>query len=420
MKKHLDKNFWLNFIDVNENFNNTCVIKESFSDTDKNILFDSVREVLYKRINDKILDKGFRLYFEGEKLNKDSTKEFFLQNPPKMDEDIIEYCKRIFDKKFGIIMNNNEVFSEQLASRVFEMIKPLFDLAGLPPLGNEITVFIGNYGWTPLGIHKDHVGENVIHFHLGPGRKQMYTWDDEIYEKIVDKDILNNKNIEPILNYAKKYDFGERDVFYMPWNKNHVGYTEEISIGVSLWFQSTDNYTYTKKIIEYFISEFLPKDKKILPPQIDYINNHDTFEYFKQIILTSIDKKESTLDEFLKKMYLDFKFTLLSNGNWANLPIENKIDDIDYNFFKGKTIELSKPFNIIFENYQNEKLNIFVRGHRIRLKYFNDFEELLIKLNDNKIIIINDTLKNLNIPEEPFLYILLTLYKYKGIIISSK
>lgn len=64
-------------------------------------------------------------------------------------------------------MNNNEAFSEQLASRVLKMMSSLLKIAGLPPLGNEITVFIGNYGWTPLGIHKDHTGENVLHFHLG-------------------------------------------------------------------------------------------------------------------------------------------------------------------------------------------------------------------------------------------------------------
>ena len=130
-----------------------------------------------------------------EELSKEYTNTFLTQNPPKENEDIIDYCKRIFDKRFGIIMNNNEAFSEQLATRVLKMMSPLFEIAGIPPLGNEITVFIGNYRWTPLGIHKDHTGENVLHFHLGPGRKQMYIWEDETYEKIVGKNILNNKNI---------------------------------------------------------------------------------------------------------------------------------------------------------------------------------------------------------------------------------
>lgn len=414
--EHLDKNFWLNFIDKTENFTNTCVFENSFTIDDRNILYNGVTETLYKRINQKMLDNGFRLYFEGEELSKEFTNSFLTQNPPKANEDIIDYCKRVFDKRFGIIMNNNEAFSEQLASRVLKMMTGLFDIAGLPPLGNEITVFIGNYGWTPLGIHKDHIGENVLHFHLGPGRKQMYIWDDEIYEKIVGKDVSNNKNIEPILSYSKKYDFGDRDIYYMPWFMNHVGYTEDISIGVSLWFQSTDNYTYSKKLLEYFISQFIPKDKKIIPPQIDYANNHDTFEYFKQIIFTSVDK-DLTLEDFLKKIYLDFKKTLKSNGYWSNLPLENNIDNIEYNYFEGKTIELSKPFKIIYEIHNNEKLDIFVRGSRIRIKYFKDFENLLNILNNNQKIIVNDFIETLSIPEEAFLYVILILYKHRGIVI---
>jgi len=119
-------------------------------------------------------------------------------------------------------------------------------------------------------------------------------------------------------------------------------------------------------------------------------------------------------------MYLDHKHTLLSNGNWANLPLENKIESDNYDFFKNKKIVLSKPFKIIFENYNNEKLNIFVRGIRLRIKYFKDFEELLTRLNNNETIIINEYLQKLEIPEEPFLYIILTLYKYKGVKILTE
>ncbi len=419
MEKKLDQEFWLNFIDVNENFSNTCVIENSFNDEVKTILYNGVTEALYKRIFEKILDKGFRLYFEGEELSKEATNLLLSQSPPEKDEDIVEYCKRIFKNKFGIIMNNNEVFSEKLASSVSLITQPLFDIAGLPPLGNEITVFIGNYGWTPLGIHKDHIGENVIHFHLGPGRKQMYTWDDAIYEKIVGKNISNNTNIEPILKHSKKFDFGEGDIFYMPWYENHVGYTEDISIGVSLWFQSTDNYTFSKKILQHYTSNFLPRDNKIIPPQINYIDNHDTYEYFKQIILSTIDNKDSSLDHFLKKIYLDYKYSLLSNGAWSQLPLKNNIENIDYNFFKGKTILLSKPFNIIYENYKDEKLYIFIRGNRLCIKYFKDFVVLINDLNNNELIIINELLKKISIPEEPFLYIIMTLYKFKGITISE-
>lgn len=418
MKKYLDKKYWLEFIDKNENFSNSCVIKDSFNVEDQIILYNGVTETLYRRINDSMLNKGFRLWLEGEQVNNKLTEDIFKQNPPKNEEDMVEYCERIFNKKFGIIMNNNEAFSNQLASRIYEMLEPLFEIAGIPPLGNEITVFIGNYGWTPLGIHKDHKGENVIHFHLGPGRKQIYTWDDAEYEKLVGKNVYNNKNIEPILNKATKHDFGTGDIFYMPWYENHVGYTEDISIGVSLWFKSTDNYDYSKKIIQHFISQFLPIDNKIIPPQINYLENHDTYENFKNIIFSSLDKTEYALDDFLKKIYLDYKHTLISNGGWSTVPLENNIEILEDDFLKEKTITIVKPFKIIFENYKNEKLYIFVRGNRISIKFFNDFVVLIEHLNKNEKLAINKLLENISIPEEPFLYVVLLLYKFNGISIS--
>ena len=70
MKNYLDKKYWQSFIDKNENFTTTCVLKDSFSNEDRDTLYNGVTETLYKRIHDKILDNGFRLYFEGDELNK--------------------------------------------------------------------------------------------------------------------------------------------------------------------------------------------------------------------------------------------------------------------------------------------------------------------------------------------------------------
>lgn len=418
MKTIFEKNFWNEFIDVNENFNQACVIENAFNENFKNSLYQGVTESFYNRVENNNLINGFRLYNDkGELVKNQNTIEIFTKNPPKENEDIILYFERIIKTRFGIIMNFGEVFSELLGKNIFQALEPLYKLVGYPPLGNEITIFIGNYGWTPLGIHKDHTGENVLHFHLGPGRKQMYIWDDETYEKLVGKNVINNKEIEPILNYAKKFDFGEGDIFYMPWFVNHVGYTEDISIGVSLWFHSSDIFSYSKKVIKHFLTQFIPNDTRIIPPQIDYLNNHDTYEYFKKNILKTLNKENPNLNDFLMSIYLDFKYSLFSNGGWANCPPENKIESIDYTYFEYKIIELSKPFKIIYNNFNNEKLDIYIRGRKTRIKYFKDFENLLNKLNNDEKIVVNDFIETLSIPKEAFLYILLTLYKHRGIVI---
>ena len=84
-------------------------------------------------------------------------------------------------------------------------------------------------------------------------------------------------------------------------------------------------------------------------------------------------------------IYLDFKYSLFSNGGWANCPPENKIESIDYTYFEYKIIELSKPFKIIYNNFNNEKLDIYIRGRKTRIKYFKDFENLLNKLNNKNM-----------------------------------
>lgn len=413
----MNQEFWKSFIEKNDNFRTTCVLENCFNDKDKETFYKGVEECLYKRINLNILDDGIRIWRNGEQLNEEELKFFLKSNIPFENEDLLEYCKRAFNEKFGIILNNNECFSEKLASRMVEMVNPLCELIGIPPLGYEITVFIGNYGWTPLGIHKDHVGENVLHFHLGPGRKQMYIWDDETYEKLVGKDVHNNENIEPILSHAKKFDFGTGDLFFMPWFENHVGYSDEISIGVTLWFRSSDNNKFSKRILSNFISQFIPLDNRIIAPQINYLENHDTLENFKESFGKYFDTENLKLNDFIESIYLDYKYSLISNGGWSKMPLENDINEIINDKLESKKIILSTPFKILYKKINSEKLYIYVRGSRIRIKYHNEIISFLDSLNSNKEIEIQSIIRESSIPRESLLNFILVLFKYKGIII---
>lgn len=414
-----DKSFWKDFINLSDNFRTTCVINESFSKEDNDLLFKGVTEALYTRIKEKLVQDGFRIWKDDEQLSDIELKSFCEKNKPTEGEDLISYCNRVFDTKFGVILNNNESFSEKLATRISEFVAPLCDLVGIPPLGYEITVFIGDYGWTPLGIHKDHRGENVFHFHLGPGRKQMYIWDDLKYEKLVGKDVYNNKNIEAILDSAKKFDYGKRDLYFMPWFENHVGYSGELSVGVTLWFRNSNNNEFSKKLIQNFVNQFLSKDDRILPPQISYLENNDTFEIYQSTVNKYMDRPDSTLNEFLYDTYIDFKYSLISNGGWKSVPKENDTENLNIEFFKYQKVRIVNPFKLLYRhNHNNKKLYVYVRGSRIRIKSFDDIIRFIDKLNNNDIISLKEFGKSINIPEEVFLYFISILFKYKGVVIN--
>ena len=180
--KNFSIDFWRDFLKTNNDFTETCVIKDAISSEMLNELNLGIMEVLSNRLSMKDINNGFRIYIEGKEQDDDYLKKI-CETPPLNSDNIKSYTDKIFDKKFGFIINSGERHSDYISHNILKAVKPLIDLKGIPPLGIEITIFIGNYGWTPLGIHQDHRGENVIHFHLGPGGKKMYIWDEEKYKE---------------------------------------------------------------------------------------------------------------------------------------------------------------------------------------------------------------------------------------------
>lgn len=388
-------------------------------------LNEGVCEMLKSRINRNEINNGFRLYVKGEEKtgyqvsNLIKGKKF---NGNKT-EDIQSYCKKNFGEKFGIITNYCEKHSEILAEQILKTVRPLFDVVGVPPWGIELTTFIGNYGWTPLGIHTDERGENVLHYHLGPGKKQMYVWDEKVYKE-KGKGVSNNKNIDPLLKHAKKFEFGAGDLYYMPWNMHHVGYSGDFSIGVTLWFNNPTRYNFSKLMIESIKNLYLKNDQSIIENQLDYINNDDTF--FDFINTLDVDNKilKEPLEKFLNQSYNEYKKCLISNGGWQNPPLRfyEKIDSKKEYFvnLKSKTIMTKSLYKMRVEKLEN-RLYVYVRGYRVSFKYFPELEEIIKRLNQEEAEIkVSSIINEFNsLPEEVVLYFLKTLINNKGIVVKE-
>ena len=183
--ENFNKDWWFSFISKNLSFSETQVYKNTISKPLIEQLNKGVREMMVSRINRLDINEGFRLYINDKELSDSEIIKLIENNKLEKQEELESYCKRVFGAKFGIITNYGEKHSEILAESILKTIQPLFDIIGIPSWGVELTTFIGNYGWTPLGIHTDNRGENVLHYHLGPGNKQMYVWDETVYKKKV-------------------------------------------------------------------------------------------------------------------------------------------------------------------------------------------------------------------------------------------
>lgn len=411
--------WWKYFTNKNQNFTEPIVLKNAISDCEIDFLNNETKNVVRQICLKGTNNYGFRIYIDNKEQDNYYTEKFF-KNPPLENEDIVQFSNRVFpNQKFGIILNRCEKFSEQLTKKISVLINPLIEQVGIPLTGLDITMFIGNYGWTPLGIHQDHRGENVIHLHLGPGPKDMYTWDEEEYKSLPEfKE--NNQNIESVLKYSTKFPFKTGDIFYMPWNKYHVGFSDELSIGITIWFNNPTKQTFANKLIESLKLQYIENDKTILSPEIDFINS-DTFSFFESIVTKDKKITELSTIDFFKHIHDEFKISIASNAGWAALPLSmldiNGYDvDNDYDILKNKKITTPFPFKTYF-NIEDEILYIYTRGTKLEIKYHPELITIINKLNSNEIFNTDELIKQLSIdwPTDAGLYFLSLLYDKRGI-----
>ena len=397
--------WWKEFTNQNQNFTETVVIENAINDLDIEFLNNETKNVL-RQVCLKETNNNFMVDF--------------FKNPPFENEDIIQFANRVFpNKKFGIILNRCEKFSYELTKKVSVLIHPLLETIGTPLTGLDITIFIGNYGWTPLGIHQDHIGENVIHLHLGPGPKDMYTWEEKEY-KILPGFKENNQDIEPMLKHSKKYPFKTGDIFYMPWNKYHIGFSDELSSGITIWFNNPTKERFANKLIESLKLQYIEKDNTILNPEKNFIESN-TFLNFESILIK--DEKISQLNtiDFFKHIHDEYKISIASNAGWASLPL-SQFDTNGYNVDEDFTIlqneNVLTPFP--FKNYykiENDTLLVFTRGTKFEIKYHPELITIINQLNTNNICNVNDLLMKISLdwPNNAGLYFLSLLYDKRGI-----
>lgn len=416
--KSFSTEWWDSFLIESENFSKTNVFKNVLSKEDLVFLNSEIIKTLQEIYKHKTSQYGFRVYIDGNVQNS-KYMSLLIKNPPEDEELIENYTKRIFDEqKFGIILNRTEKFSENMSHNLLLKMQPLLDKVGMPLTGLEMSIFIGNYGWTPLGIHADIRGENIMHFHLGPGPKIMYNWEWEEYKKLTNnKD--NNKDIQPLLPFANEYPFEKGDFYFMPWNKYHIGFSDQLSVGIVIGFNNPTRNSFASKIIDSIHLQFIKDDKQILKPDKNS-STEDSFSEVESIINLDENLKKLSFIDLLKHLHRDFKLAIISNGGWSNIPMTLKdkmqYDVDDYEVLANKKIITPYPYKTRYEKI-DEELVLFARGYKVKIKYHKELTKIVDQLNNNKEEEVKQLLEVLSEdwPIEAGLYFLSLLYDKRAI-----
>ncbi len=410
-----DSKWWDGFLETTENMSKTSVLKDCLTKDDTSVLRTLVLEVLAEIARLRTNEHGYRVFVDDKQLEYNELLKIF-DVPPVKGETIEEWSDRVYKgKKFGMIINAGEKFNLELSKFIALKVQPLLDKVGLPREGINFTLFIGNYDNTPLGIHQDSPGENVIHFHLGPQGKTMYTWDKDEYEKLVGEMKFNNKQVDKYIPFATEFAFKEGDLYFMPQGEYHVGKNEGLSIALTFWFYNHSKEKFASKLNTTVLNQFLEKSTDLLKPDKNSLDDVSGVDSTLELFDIPEELENLSLKDLMKEAYKDLRYSIHSNAGYRTSPIPKEEDML---FKLDDYIAIEKPYKILYkESLNKEKIHVFVRGIKIELNNFDCIKGFLDEISKGIPVSVSFLLEILDKDwdNEIGLYILSELYTNNGI-----
>jgi hypothetical protein len=102
--------------------------------------------------------------------------------------------------------------------------------------GLAFLCFVGNYDYTPFGVHKEILGEEGFLFHMGPNDKTFYIWDTSKFYELSKGEDLCSVSEEVLGEAGHVFILKPGDVLCIPSKKFHIGQTVECSSSMVMDF----------------------------------------------------------------------------------------------------------------------------------------------------------------------------------------
>jgi hypothetical protein len=316
-----------------------------------------------KNENDSDRNTYFRAYIDGMLSPKDENMVF--TSPFHDREEVGIWLSRIFDKKdFGIIVNAADRWSESLSRKVAKIFTPLTHIWGVPNTSIETTLFIGNYGYTPFGIHIDDPYTTVFHFHIGPCAKKMTLFDKELFHKLNGSE-ERCYTPDDIINNGQSFDINPGDIFMLPPHYYHVGFTKEFSIGVAVAVSRLPDEVLSNRLISKAVDlpEFKLMTKEVLSGKSESSSGlRSVADWLKESMMEYTSSEQSSRS---------IRYSPRRKESIINSKSEVQLDS-DF------------PLKVVVSNM--DKLILFVRGNRISVKSHPALQSVLSILTSGERI----------------------------------
>lgn len=334
-------------------------------------IINLINSVIAKKPKDTI-----RVYIQRGRRHDYEYK--LLGTPLKRGEEIQSWAKTLTaHNDFFILLSQVGKFYDIIIQKFATLFLPLFPINGIPAGGWNVSIIMGQYKKTPFGVHQDDNRQCILHYHLGPGIKEMYVWEEENFKNLTgsSESFFDPKKIK---SSAQIFLLEPNDFFLLAANLYHIGYPKNFSISLVISFMtSTIDQYISKAFYESYKSSWACINKKTLP-----YNMLENIPLQREwcLALSSKNKNKQTLKDWLAESIENKKLSLLSNlgFNEPPTPRSKKINDLE-----NKKIKIVLPFNINYKIYKRN-IFIFVRGNVFFVPYYLSIVNIIKALNNNK------------------------------------
>lgn len=351
------KNTWKDIIFESGKFKNPVHFKGFFDEAF--VLESDLNELIDNFIKDTnpIKKNSLRFYSDGR---QDEFEDMLCRTEIKNEENCNDWILRNISKpNYGFVLNRAEKWSEVIATKIAEFSTQICDFFDSNKIVVETVLFMGNYGYSPFGVHIDEGDTYIFHIHLGPNKKKMMLWTPEEYLK-ANNSLCRNFRPDSILPSGTVYEYEQQDLFFFPGNLYHVGLTEEYSAMLAVVVTLEQEDAFIQNFINSGIQNLLRRNK-------------DVFQF-----------RDIGLSDWLKTSEFNFNLKRASNNYLLASPLEL----IDIKVDENDVFILSKPFKIQFN--LSGVLHVFLRGYHITfdphpaLDYLNSIIRLIELLNEGQ------------------------------------
>lgn len=411
-----DAPWWDMFLRGTGGMSHCEVFKDTLARSETAAMRRDVLDMIEETCRERRLRYGIRLWVDGAQVE---NLDQFFDTPPLPHEDIGDWTARVFgERKYGIIFNRGEKFSDHLSRTMALKLQPLIERIGMPTEGFLFTVFIGNYDNTPLGIHKDLAGKSVMHFHLGPGGKTMHTWDDEPYSTHAAADPDHAKSLAHHAHYAQSHEFSEGDIYFMPENRFHIGTQSGLSVGIACWCNNRSVQDMATRLFTLFARDHVRESAAMLKADPAGLEETGGIEPVLDLYDFPPELEHASMKDVFRYVYRDLRYALWSNGGLRNGPLPRR-DRVTIR--ENSLVQAEVPYRMRhYLSADGRRLSLFARGTRLEMNNNPAIVRVVTRINRGDAVAVKE-LEELAAPDLPVLgvrQLLQQLRAFRGITID--